>query len=98
MSTKNNETVNFPFIISRDVTSWVDNVETVRKALHEAIEIKYFYEGTATLLIGTNTISVQAQPRGKGHPMRSRRVWRSASVGEHYPAGDTRQCQVDNRI
>ncbi|MBQ7044887.1 MAG: helix-turn-helix transcriptional regulator [Clostridia bacterium] len=28
--------------------------------MHEAIEIKYFYEGTATLLIGTNTVSVKA--------------------------------------
>lgn len=59
MEAKKNVT-NFPFIISRDLTSGIDNVETVRKALHEAIEIKYFYEGTATLLIGTNSINVKA--------------------------------------
>ena len=33
---------------------------TDKDALHEEIEIKYFYEGTATLLIGTKTVSVKA--------------------------------------
>ena len=34
--------------------------QTWRTAIHEAIEIKCFYEGTATLLIDSNTISVKA--------------------------------------
>ena len=59
MDTKKKNGTTFPFIISRELTSGIDNVETVRKALHEAIEIKYFYEGTATLLIGTNPVSVK---------------------------------------
>lgn len=41
-------------------SSYVDNVEEVRKALHEEIEIKCFYEGTSTLLIDAKTVSVAA--------------------------------------
>ena len=40
--------------------SYVDDPARVSKALHEEIEIKYFYEGNATLLIGKETCEVQA--------------------------------------
>ncbi|MBQ7335639.1 MAG: AraC family ligand binding domain-containing protein, partial [Clostridia bacterium] len=35
-------------------------LEEAQKALHEELEIKYFYEGSATLLIGTQTVEVKA--------------------------------------
>lgn len=41
-------------------TSKVDDVEVVRKALHEDIEIKCFYEGTSTLLLGSQMIVARA--------------------------------------
>ena len=47
-------------IIQTRAASAVTNVDAERKALHEAIEIKCFYEGTSTLLIGTQTIPVCA--------------------------------------
>ncbi len=40
--------------------SGIDKLEDARRALHEAIEIKYFYEGTSTLLIGRKTVVAQA--------------------------------------
>lgn len=47
-------------IVKPQRTSFVDTVDNARRALHEAVEIKYFYEGTSTLLIGTQTIEVRA--------------------------------------
>lgn len=41
-------------------TSRVDDMTAVRKALHEQIEVKCFYAGSATLLVGTQTVSVKA--------------------------------------
>ena len=41
-------------------TAIVGNIEAFRKALHEDIEIKCFYEGEATLLIGSETYPVKA--------------------------------------
>ena len=41
-------------------TSQVSNLEEERKALHEDIEIKCFYEGSTTLLIGTQTVTACA--------------------------------------
>lgn len=38
----------------------IDNIENERKALHEAIEIKCFYEGSATLLVGDKTVTANA--------------------------------------
>lgn len=49
-----------PALIYNCSTSAVDNVEVVRKALHEDIEIKCFYEGTSTLLINSQTVAVSA--------------------------------------
>lgn len=49
-----------PALIYNCSTSAVDNVEGVRKAIHEAVEIKCFYEGTSTLLLGTQTVTVKA--------------------------------------
>lgn len=50
----------FPILIDAFRTSGIDRVEDARRALHEAIEIKYFYEGTSTLLIGTETVVAHA--------------------------------------
>lgn len=47
-------------IIQTRAASAVTNMDRERKALHEAIEIKCFYEGTSTLLIGTQTVQVRA--------------------------------------
>jgi len=47
-------------IIVPDCVSQVNNPSYSRKMLHEEIEIKYFYEGTSTLLIGTETVTAKA--------------------------------------
>ena len=39
-------------------TSFLSNIKEAKEALHEAIEIKCFYEGSSTLLIGNETIVV----------------------------------------
>ena len=54
------EEEDFPLIVNACRTSDIDRVEDARRALHEAIEIKYFYEGTSTLLIGTQTVVAHA--------------------------------------
>jgi len=45
----------FPILVNtfKDSTIW--DMERAQRSLHEEIEIKYFVEGTATLLVGTNT-------------------------------------------
>ena len=50
----------FPLLIRRDRVSTVNEVGITIQAIHEAIEIKYFYEGTSTLLIGNDTVKVEA--------------------------------------
>lgn len=40
--------------------SYEGDIESERKALHEEIEIKCFYEGEAVLFIGTETVTVKA--------------------------------------
>lgn len=50
----------FPIRVVACRESGIDNVEDARRALHEAIEIKYFYEGSSTLLIGQNLITATA--------------------------------------
>ncbi|MBE7002113.1 MAG: AraC family transcriptional regulator [Ruminococcaceae bacterium] len=47
-------------IIVPDCVSQINKVTQSRRMLHEEIEIKYFYEGTATLLIGTETVTARA--------------------------------------
>ncbi len=47
----------FPITIRAERSSAVGVIDEASKALHEAIEIKYFYEGTATLLIGGKTVT-----------------------------------------
>lgn len=49
-----------PIVVDACRTSSVDSVENARRALHEAVEIKYFYEGTSTLLVGEETLQVEA--------------------------------------
>lgn len=46
--------------VGANESSCVDNVEYVRKAVHEDVEIKCFYEGTSTLLVNTRAVKVQA--------------------------------------
>lgn len=60
MATKHTADVATDLYIDTWSVSHVKDVDVERKALHEAIEIKCFYEGTSTLLIGTQTISVSA--------------------------------------
>ncbi len=52
--------IKFPMTISTNKRTYADDLEYVPSALHENIEIKCFYEGTATLLVGSQTISVSA--------------------------------------
>ncbi len=47
-------------IILPDCVSRLNSASSYRKMLHEEIEIKYFYEGTATLRIGTERITARA--------------------------------------
>ncbi len=47
-------------IIVPDCVSQVNREPHSRKMLHEEIEIKYFYEGSSTLLIGTETVTARA--------------------------------------
>ena len=51
---------NFRLIIKPDCVSNIDNPEKISKALHKEIEIKYFYEGNATLLVGEQTVQAKA--------------------------------------
>ena len=50
----------FPLCVITDSESGIDTIEGARKAVHEAIEIKYFYEGRSTLLIGNKTVNAEA--------------------------------------
>ncbi len=51
---------NFRLIIRTDCVSNIDDPNRISKALHEEIELKYFYEGSSTLLVGTDTVAAQA--------------------------------------
>ena len=46
----------FQLVINTFHKSTIWDMERAQRSLHEAIEIKYFVEGTTTLLIGTKTI------------------------------------------
>ncbi len=48
----------FPLLVFPDRISIVDNVEKSSSAIHEAIEIKLFIEGSSSLLIGDKTFNV----------------------------------------
>lgn len=50
----------FPILIDPERTSSVDDVVEAAYAIHEAIEIKCFYEGESTLLIGEKTVHAHA--------------------------------------
>lgn len=54
------EDKSFPVKIRLGSTSVIDDVGDATRALHEAIEIKYFYEGESTLLIGTKAVHARA--------------------------------------
>ncbi len=56
----NSENAKFNMRISVGRTSFVDNIEAESKALHESIEIKCFYEGNTTLLVGSKTVTASA--------------------------------------
>lgn len=46
----------FPIVIKTFHKSEIWDMERAQRSLHEAVEIKYFVEGTTTLLIGTKTV------------------------------------------
>lgn len=50
----------FPLRIAPDAVSYIDDPARVSHALHGEIELKYFYEGASTLLIGKKTVEVKA--------------------------------------
>ena len=58
---KKNELYNNFFItICPDCRSFVSDIKADRRAVHEEIEIKCFYSGTTTLMVGDKTINVKA--------------------------------------
>jgi len=50
----------FKLIVHRGCTSRVADLNLMQKIFHEEIEIKYFYEGSTTLMIGTETVVAHA--------------------------------------
>ena len=50
----------FPILIHPERTSMIDDVTEAAYAIHEAVEIKCFYEGASTLLIGDKTVHAKA--------------------------------------
>ncbi len=50
----------FPLVINLERTAAVNEAGITLQAIHEAIEIKYFYEGKSTLLVGDKTVQVKA--------------------------------------
>ena len=50
----------FPILVQTFTKSTIWDLERAQKSLHEEIEIKYFLEGTTTLLIGSNSIVARA--------------------------------------
>jgi len=59
-SSKFFEDKNFPLCITPNRTSVIDKIEDGKCSIHEAIEIKYFYEGRSTLLIGNEAVVANA--------------------------------------
>ena len=49
----------FPIYIRRSDSS-ITNPDSYTSAMHEAVEIKYFYEGESTILVGNNAIYAKA--------------------------------------
>ena len=50
----------FRLIIKPDCVSNIDSTNRISKAFHKEIEIKYFYEGNATLLVGSKIVQAKA--------------------------------------
>ena len=50
----------FPLSIHENRISTIDNANRNSRVFHEEVEIKYFYEGRATLMIDTTPVAVQA--------------------------------------
>lgn len=50
----------FRLLIRPDCVSSIDQPGSASRAIHEEIELKYFYEGCSTLLIGSQTVTAQA--------------------------------------
>lgn len=49
-----------PFSVLVGATSFLSDITDAKEALHEAMEIKCFYEGSSTLLIGNESVNVTA--------------------------------------
>ena len=58
--TSKNAAVGNRIRVRLDCVSSINGLEADRRAIHEDIEIKCFYEGSATLLIGDETVKVKA--------------------------------------
>lgn len=54
------EDKDFPINIIPNRTSVIDKIEDGRCAIHKALELKYFYEGSSTLLVGNDAIIATA--------------------------------------
>jgi len=54
------EDPDFKLLIATEIESYINDLGKTNKVFHEEIEIKYFYEGSATLLIGSSVIPVEA--------------------------------------
>ncbi|MBE6666396.1 MAG: AraC family transcriptional regulator [Ruminococcaceae bacterium] len=50
----------FRLIVKPDCVSNIDAPDRISKAFHKEIEIKYFYEGNATLLVGSKIVQATA--------------------------------------
>ena len=48
----------FRAVFQTTKASSIDNPASISKTLHEEIEVKYFYEGSSTLIIGGKTVEV----------------------------------------
>ncbi len=46
----------FQIVVALSASSIIGDMESAQSALHEAIEIKYFVEGTTTLIVGSKTV------------------------------------------
>jgi len=54
------EDPDFKLLIVTGIESFINDLGKTNEVFHEEIEIKYFYEGSATLLIGSSVVPVEA--------------------------------------
>ena len=54
------ENPEFKILVRKDVTAWIDSGHDFTGSFHEEIEIKYFFEGEATLLVDNKNVNAKA--------------------------------------